>query len=195
MSTNIPMISRFLAIVGYINSAVSAASFLMAMFLLQKSSLFWSPQSIAEQETPVPIFKIATLEIANEYDLHRYLTILRIVIVILYVISRLPYMLSTNVHSFAYLFVKTSSKYCRNVTILMLTHMLINILGIVSILLSQICQLPKFLESLISTATILSNVICACLAIAYFLNSILAGIYAARGQYFKSFLIYPVIKV
>jgi hypothetical protein len=189
------MISRFLAIIGYINSAVAAASFLMAMFLLKKSSLFWSPQSIVEQETPVPIFKIATLEITNEYDLHRSLTILRIVIVILYVTSRLPYMLSTNIHSFAYLSVKTSSKYCRNATILMLTHMLINILGIVSILLYQICQLPKFLESLISTATILGNVICACLAIAYFLNSIVAGIYAARGQYFKSFLIYPVIKV
>jgi hypothetical protein len=195
MSTNIPIRSRFLAIIGYINSAVVAASFLMAMFLLRKSSLFWSPQSIVEQETPVPIFKIATLEIANEYDLHRFLTILRIVIVILYVISLLPCIFRTNIHSFAYLSVKTSSKYCRNITILMLIHMLINILGIVLILWYQICQFPKFLESLISTATILGNIICACLSIAYFLNSIVAGIYAARGKYFKSFLIYPVIKV
>ncbi len=189
------MRSRFLAIIGYINSAIAAASFLIAMFLLQKSSLFWSPQSITERETPVPIFKIATLEIGNEYELHRFLTILRVVIVALYVISLLPYIFKTSIHSFTYLSVKTSSKYCRNITILLLIHMLINILGIVLILLYQIYQFPKFLESLISTSVILGNIICACLAIAYFLNSILAGIYAARGQYFKSFLIYPVIKV
>ena len=182
------MKSRFLAIIGYINSAVAAASLVLAMFLLQKSSLFFSPQSIAEQQTSISIVKIATVEITNEYDLHRLVNILRIVVIILYFISLLPHMLRANICSFTYLSVNTSSKYCRNIMFLMLIHMVINILGIVIILLYQ---LPTFLELFIK----LGNVICVCLSIAYFINSIVAGIYAARGQYFKSFLIYPAIEV
>jgi hypothetical protein len=192
MNGNIPLKSRFLAIIGYVNSAVAAGSSVMAMFLLQKSSLFFSPQSIVERETTISTLKIATVEITNEYALHDFLTILRIVIVISYIVSLLSYILNTNTYSFTYLSAKTSSNCCRNIMIVMLIHMVINILGIVSILLYQP---PKFSELLISNTVILGNVICGCLAIAYFLNAIIAGFYAARGQYLKSFLIYPAIEV
>jgi glucan phosphoethanolaminetransferase (alkaline phosphatase superfamily) len=186
---------RLLAVLAYMNSAMSAASLIAIAILSPIVSESFALEPIVTQEFPPPILKMGSIEIKTTNDLHDILVALHLTIVSLSIAMIIQWVICQKYHPFVNSTLKSGVNICLNNAIVMLAHILLYA-GYVFLRLSSIFGgLNLDLDPCLWIITISRNFACPCLAIAYFLNSIVSGIYAARGQYFKSFLIYPVIKV
>jgi glucan phosphoethanolaminetransferase (alkaline phosphatase superfamily) len=186
---------RLLAVLAYINSAMSATSLIAIAILSPIVSESFALEPIVTQESQPPILKMGSIEIATTNDLHNILVALHLTIVSLLLAMIIQWVICQKYHPFVNSTLKHGINICWNIGIVMLAHILLYA-GYVFLRLYSIFGPSNLDLDLFSWIVAISrNFVCACLAIVYFLNSIVAGIYAARGQYFKSFLIYPVIKV